>query len=210
MDITSGHENLEHTQGSDSDVPIKRKCKKRKRINYINDSTSSEDDTKTHKKFDTLAKSAAVGKSPGKPPIDDSMKEYTPPEFDITPRNVPNHTAAASTSHVSTGNGESNNRGHNQLRKLRCLKCSYYDCSLKKLNDHYKDSHEQLKCPKCGKPFSMPSGLAKHSNTHQDNIHCCSKCDPSYPILLSHTTRTQECIGVQPPTVANHLNVKVI
>ena len=63
---------------------------------------------------------------------------------------------------------------------FKCPVCGIHKTSTMKLNAHFKRWHEALKCAKCDKVFSTPSGLDRHKYTHLAPRHKCTECGTGF------------------------------
>ena len=85
-------------------------------------------------------------------------------------------------------------------RKFKCYLCQAIHPTEKALNQHFKAKHGGLDCADCGKGFSSPLSLKKHSYMHKLCSHSCHHCDKTFPFKLQrdfhenvHTTPRFYC-----------------
>ena len=88
--------------------------------------------------------------------------------------------------------------------KFKCPQCNVVEFSIHDLNEHFRQEHDPVRCPTCGKPFNTPSGLHKHSYIHQNRPYKCDKCNKSYPFYsqlkshqVSHIDQTEYTCSVE-------------
>ena len=81
-------------------------------------------------------------------------------------------TGAVETRSTGTSNSEDvdadTTSNDKKKQKFKCPQCGIVESSLHHLNVHYGNDHDPVRCNVCGKPFNTPSGLHKHSYTHQN------------------------------------------
>ena len=65
--------------------------------------------------------------------------------------------------------------------KFKCYLCKQVYSTTKALNKHFKLEHGGLDCEECGKGFSSPLSLKKHSYMHKLCSHPCRHCDKKFP-----------------------------
>ena len=85
-------------------------------------------------------------------------------------------------------------------RKFKCYLCQEIHQTAKALNQHFKAEHGRLDCNDCGKSFSSPLSLKKHSYMHKLCSHFCRYCDKTFPFRSQcdfhenvHTTPCFHC-----------------
>ena len=76
-------------------------------------------------------------------------------------------------------------------RMFKCSVCGGCFPSLRELNAHYIQNHQNVNCDICGKAFSTPSSLRKHRYSHIEESEQwqCRTCDKHFPFesqLKSH------------------------
>ena len=80
---------------------------------------------------------------------------------------------------------------YKRSRVFKCLSCDTTKTSQRKINEHYRLKHGNLKCELCDKICLTVSSLRKHMYSHSDkaNKHPCADCNKSFPFaseLKSH------------------------
>ena len=82
-------------------------------------------------------------------------------------------------------------RKYKRKRNFKCDDCDFRESNLKRLNDHYRSEHGELKCSKCDETFNTPSALRKHTYSHTEKAgkKPCEDCDRRFTFnseLKSH------------------------
>ena len=82
-------------------------------------------------------------------------------------------------------------RKYKRKRNFKCDDCDFRESNLKRLNDHYRSEHGELKCTKCNETFNTPSALRKHGYSHTEKAgkKPCEDCGKRFTFdseLKSH------------------------
>ena len=96
-------------------------------------------------------------------------------------------------------------------RNFKCDDCDFRESNLKRLNDHYRSEHGELKCSKCDETFNTPSALRKHAYSHTEKAgkKPCEDCGRRFTFdseLKSHRLCHRK-IGDDPRNLAAHMHV---
>ena len=112
---------------------------------------------------------------------------------DTTDKNDKNKVLPDTTNNITTKPGKPTKgvfkkkqisiRRSKDPRTFKCSKCDTHTSSLKQLNAHFIDTHQQVNCDICGKGFNTPGSLRKHRYTHveEDSQYKCRSCDRMFP-----------------------------
>ena len=74
-----------------------------------------------------------------------------------------------------------------RCRSFRCYLCQKKFNTTRKLNIHFKETHEGLDCEECGKGFNSPLSLKKHSYMHSACKYPCNVCGKKFPFPSQRT-----------------------
>ena len=82
-------------------------------------------------------------------------------------------------------------RKYKRKRNFKCDDCDFRESNLKRLNDHYRSEHGELKCLNCDETFNTPSALRKHGYSHTEKAgkKPCEDCGKRFTFdseLKSH------------------------
>ena len=88
-------------------------------------------------------------------------------------------------------------------RTFKCSVCSTRALTLKELNAHFIQNHQNVDCDMCGKSFLTPASLCKHRYSHieESEQFQCRTCDKRFPFEsqlkshrhMHHRTRYYSC-----------------
>ena len=62
-------------------------------------------------------------------------------------------------------------------RSFKCSECDVIKKSIRELNIHHEECHNQQICGICGKLFKLASSLARHMYEHNQPRYHCDQCD---------------------------------
>ena len=73
-------------------------------------------------------------------------------------------------------------RRRKRVRNYRCQQkdCQFLSKSLRELNDHHVNNHDQVCCKGCDKTFKTPSSMKRHAYSHGRLPYLCDLCNRGF------------------------------